>query len=132
MMRKKTYPADEILKHTLFIPKNNKFDKEGNKHLSGKECKVDFDGELINMASDRYKVFSASKKCVGCGLEGSMMAMEKSEKDVSYHFNMYGFDGINEILFTKDHIIPESKGGKNHVSNYQTMCVICNGKKSNK
>ena len=31
-----------------------------------------------------------------------------------------------EILFTKDHITPRSKGGKNHISNYQTMCSKCN------
>jgi hypothetical protein len=133
MIRNKVYPVDEVLQHTLFISKNNKFNKEGEKHLTGKECKVNFDGELINMASDRYKIFSANKKCVCCGLEGSIMAMEKTEGDVSYHFNMYGFDSEGkEVLFTKDHIIPKSKCGKNHISNYQTMCIKCNEAKSDK
>jgi 5-methylcytosine-specific restriction endonuclease McrA len=30
---------------------------------------------------------------------------------------------------TKDHIVPKSKGGKDMLSNTQTICVICNTKK---
>ena len=33
---------------------------------------------------------------------------------------------------TKDHIIPKSKGGKNELSNYQTMCTYCNNEKADK
>ena len=83
------------------------------------------------MASDRYKIFSHNRKCVCCGLEGTFMAMEKHENDVSYHFNMYGIKDGKEILFTKDHIISRTKGGRDDVSNYQTMCKICNEKKGN-
>lgn len=129
LIRKKVYDVDEILKQTLFIPKTSKFIK-GQRVECGKERKVLIDGELINMASDRYKLFFDNRKCVSCGLEGTMMIMERGNKDISYHFNMYGFDeDNNEILFTKDHIIPLSKGGTNHFSNLQTMCVVCNSKK---
>ena len=31
-----------------------------------------------------------------------------------------------EVLFTKDHIVPKSKGGGNQMHNYQTMCTTCN------
>lgn len=31
-----------------------------------------------------------------------------------------------EVLMTKDHVIPKSKGGANDISNYQTMCKRCN------
>ena len=44
---------------------------------------------------------------------------------------MYGVKNGEEVLFTKDHIIPKSKGGKNHISNYQTMCEPCNSEKGN-
>jgi 5-methylcytosine-specific restriction endonuclease McrA len=51
----------------------------------------------------------------------------------AYHFNLYAIDDNgDEILMTKDHIIPKSKGGRNHLSNYQPMCCVCNQKKDNK
>jgi len=134
MIRKGIYNIDEILKQTLFIPKKAKYiylNGQKQQIESGKYKKAFIDGELINMASDRYKLFFVNRKCVSCGLEGKYMAMEKDETDVSYHFNMYGYDELgNEILFTKDHIISKSDGGKNNLSNYQTMCTICNSKKN--
>ena len=60
------------------------------------------------------------------------MDIKKSikQKNCGYHFNLYGINkNYEEILFTKDHIIPKSKGGDNKISNYQTMCYNCNYKK---
>lgn len=34
--------------------------------------------------------------------------------------------------FEIDHIVPYSRGGRNHVDNYQLLCKDCNKKKSNK
>jgi 5-methylcytosine-specific restriction endonuclease McrA len=51
------------------------------------------------------------------------------------HFNLYCHkpeEGENMVLMTKDHIVPKSKGGKNHISNMQTMCCHCNSTKGNK
>ncbi len=137
MIRKCVYPADEILAQTKFIPKTgkmkyDKYEKRMVDIVSGEMVKVEFDGELINMASDRYKVFAHNKKCISCGLEGQFMAMEKGNTDISYHFNMYAIKDGKEILFTKDHIIPLSKGGKKSLTNLQTMCKICNEKKGSK
>ena len=48
----------------------------------------------------------------------------------SYHFNLYAIgENGNWILMTKDHITPKSRGGRDHLSNLQTMCDQCNNRK---
>lgn len=76
--------------------------------------------------SQRYECFVKSQSCVTCGLIASHFAIEKDWGGHRYHMNMYGNENGREILFTKDHIIPKSKGGKNIMSNYQVMCAPCN------
>jgi len=99
----------------------------------GKKKKVELDGDLINMASDRYKTFKTSgTNCVYCGLEGKFFRKEKafSQDTESWHLNLYGYDEDGkEVMLTKDHIVPKSKGGKNNISNYQTLCYKCNREK---
>ncbi|MCK9597087.1 HNH endonuclease [Candidatus Pacearchaeota archaeon] len=78
--------------------------------------------------SQRYQLFkSKGLKCVCCGLEGKVFYFEKPNGQTTYHLNLYGFFNGKEILFTKDHIIPRAKGGKDQLENYQTMCTVCNG-----
>ena len=46
--------------------------------------------------------------------------------------NLYAIDeNGKEVLMTKDHILPKSKGGKDEIDNYQTMCIRCNEAKGN-
>lgn len=99
-----------------------------------KDAKVELDGDIIKGNSQRYQTFfTKGMKCACCGIEGKYFAKEKHEKDISYHLNLYGIDNNGqEVLITKDHIIPKSKGGKDILENYQTMCVICNQLKGNK
>ena len=120
----KVYTVDEVLPHTLFVEKRSN---------TAKKNKVDFDGDLINMASDRYKTFAKhGVKCVTCGLEGTRFYKEKNQPHEGYHFNLYGVNEAGEeVLMTKDHIIPKAKGGKDILENYQTMCTVCNIEKSN-
>lgn len=70
--------------------------------------------------------------CVRCGLEGQMFHAETHSLEVRPHLNMYGYKDGEEILFTKDHILPASKGGANELDNYQTMCAPCNWAKGNR
>ena len=86
---------------------------------------------LVRMNSHRYFVFKANLKCVVCGLLGVKMLLEKHPKDKSPHFNLYGEEDGQLVLMTKDHIHPVAGGGKNELSNYQTMCTICNNLKAN-
>ena len=84
---------------------------------------------LVRMNSDRYFVFKDSKKCVSCGLEGVKMVLDINPGDQSPHFNLYAEEDGRLVLMTKDHILAKSKGGKDELSNYQTMCSVCNNLK---
>lgn len=95
------------------------------------ECKVDFNSYTINMNKDNLKLFFRNHVCVKCGIEGQYFAMECNGND-NPHFNLYALKDGKEILITKDHILPKSLGGKDVISNYQTMCFSCNQEKGNK
>jgi hypothetical protein len=104
----------------------------------GREDKI-YEGDSIHMDSLRYEVFRNNPVCVKCGLKGQYFAKERNillreipgQNPDRYHFNMYGVNEKGEeILFTKDHIIPRSKGGNNGIKNMQTMCYLCNQEKA--
>ena len=88
----------------------------------------------VKMASQRYHVFAESLACACCGLVGSKMILDINHYDFNRngrpHFNLYAVWDDCLVLMTKDHIDPRSKGGKNELSNYQTMCCLCNSAKS--
>ncbi len=90
-------------------------------------------GHDVKMWSQRYYTFKNNGiVCVGCGLKGEHFRLERHALGgrESFHFNLYANNGNgNEILMTKDHIVPKSKGGKNHITNLQTMCTNCNNRK---
>lgn len=119
-IRNGKYGIEEVL--SKIVPK-----------VTGKNTKVDFDGDLIKMGSQRYRLFKEKGiKCVSCGIEGRFFAKERTHDIDTYHFNLYAIDeNGEEVLMTKDHIIPKSLGGKNKLSNYQTMCFRCNIEKGN-
>ena len=88
------------------------------------------DGFNVRPISLRYMTFyQKGIKCVCCGKEGTHFKLCGEEGTDRRHFNLYADDGT---LFTKDHIIPKSKGGMDRVSNLQTMCTDCNLAKGSK
>ena len=90
-----------------------------------------YDKYNIKLTSQRYKLFQKQNPiCVNCGLGGTYFWLEQ-HTDEPPHFNLYGIKDNKEIMLTKDHIIPKSEGGKNILSNYQILCVICNQIKGN-
>lgn len=93
-----------------------------------------FRGDEIKATSQRYQLFfTKGMRCVNCGIEGRFFAKEKKLNDQRYHLNLYAVNpNGQEVLMTKDHIVPQSMGGKNTLDNYQTMCVVCNARKGNK
>lgn len=101
----------------------NRVDAEGGKQL--------FDGHMINMDSSRLLNFKLNgTHCVVCGAQAEFFALELHTRagDVTPHLNLYARNEHgHELMLTKDHKVPASCGGKNHVSNLQTMCRDCNG-----
>lgn len=124
LIRKSTYSIEYV--HSKV--KDVLFEKDK------RNAKVDFDGDLIKGNSQRYQTFFIKGcKCSDCGIEGQYFAKERHLQDKSYHLNLYAVDDNgDEILMTKDHILPRSKGGIDDISNYQTMCKPCNEAKGNK
>lgn len=100
-------------------------------------------GFKVKPSSLRYQVFNQNLTCSKCGIKGKFLALERCLSDKGgdegdregqgFHLNLYALDEIGrEVLMTKDHIIPKSKGGPDDLSNLQTMCVNCNIEKGDK
>lgn len=83
----------------------------------------------VGMGSQRYRLFQRSLSCCCCGLTGNFMLLQCTKNFESPHFNLYHINGDDCTLMTKDHILPHSRGGRDTLDNYQTMCEICNGLK---
>lgn len=73
-------------------------------------------------------IMNGNLKCPNCDRITDNISLGICPNDGSKHWDIYS----NEHLMTIDHIIPKSKGGKNHIDNYQIMCASCNSKKGNK
>lgn len=119
--KKESYSIEHVLQHFV------------HPYSISNDTEWDFDGDRIHMNSHRYWNFIVNGcTCQCCGLKGLYFTKERNHKEGRYHFNLYGLDEFgNEVMLTKDHIIPKSAGGLNHVSNYQPYCKRCNGAKGN-
>ena len=101
-----------------------------SKGQKNSENTIKVDGYDVYTHSLRYMTFyQKGCKCVACGKEGTHFTLDpSSETDTRRHFNLRAEDGT---LMTRDHILPKAKGGRDHISNMQTMCVDCNKAKGN-
>lgn len=125
------YNRKEILEITQVLPEVV-FETPIKGKKGNHQVKI-INGDKINMASWRYQTFVKSGlACVSCGLVASYFAKETLTKNNRFHLNLYGIKDNQEVLFTKDHIFPKSKGGTDSLDNFQTMCSPCNALKSDK
>lgn len=102
--------------------------------INTKEKRISYGGYLVKTGSKRYQVFRKSLSCANpkCSREIDHTILQCHHIDQGKgigHFNFFSADGV---LFTKDHIIPISKCGKDNLKNLQTMCAECNTKKANR
>lgn len=123
LRRKENLTIEEVydaVKDVLFEPEE-------------KKAMVVINGDKIKGNSQRFQTFfTKGLKCACCGIEGKYFGKEKDFNAARYHLNLYALDESgNEVLMTKDHIVPRSKGGASELYNYQTMCVKCNIAKGN-
>lgn len=80
----------------------------------------------VRLDSHRYFLFANNPKCVACGLEGVKFLLELPKDYAQPHFNFYAVEHGQLVLMTKDHIVCKAHGGGNVLSNYQTLCTVCN------
>lgn len=114
------------------------FDKGRNrKHM--KQRFFNLNGIRVSFIScvkpDKIATFKQKELvCNHCGIQAFLFAVERNIKQSSwYNFNLYGIDASgDEVLMTKDHIIPLAKGGSNTLDNIQILCYPCNIRKGDK
>ena len=124
MKMKDKYSIEEVFNMIgveNLIPNSVKKEKDNDIIIQGKK---------IRRKSLRYMTFyQKGCKCVSCGKQGTHFKLDGSNDNPErMHFNLYADD---DTLMTKDHIIPRSRGGQDHVDNLQPMCVDCNVRKGN-
>lgn len=93
--------------------------------LSGKKFSYLYKGEWIEISiTDTMRTVARNPKCSFCEAEATRAFVYDNgvRKTIKFFTEKNG----ELILFTKDHRIPKSKGGKNNLSNYQTACERCN------
>lgn len=103
---------------------------------------IDLEGFSVNVGSSRMRLFLRDRNklhCVSCGVKPTHWVLErfpqaKNMKDVPPpHINLYSFveneHYVHELLFTQDHILPQSTKGSSSLKNLQVMCTVCNNKK---
>lgn len=135
-------PTEKQISHPAGLKIVGVFPFEGIINRIGKpKGSFVYKGYKPNLSSDRLLLFKrefkkGNLKCCICGEKPTHFVLDLPVKgEVNQpHFNLYKIfrDENNNkkfLLFTKDHIVPRSKGGKDHLDNYQVMCQVCNSKK---
>lgn len=122
------YPVDQIL------PLLNVPNEKG--HINDKErIEIPVNGKVyrVKVNTLRLRCFTGAIHCAECNIVGAVFRLEldPTSNASSPHFNMYAKKDDEYILMTQDHILPRSKGGKDHLNNLQTMCYVCNERKGN-
>lgn len=106
------------------IPVQSAIDKI-NRSLNRKFSYL-YKGEMKEiLISDTMKVIAKDPKCCFCEAKATR-AFVTDNGNGKLGVKFFTEKNGKLVLFTKDHRIPRSSGGKNSFSNYQTSCQKCN------
>jgi 5-methylcytosine-specific restriction endonuclease McrA len=115
------YPVDRILALV--------YDRRDKEEVRLRSRRPVLDGELVGVTSTRLLCFKLKGvRCRACGIEGTRFYKERTHPQTQNpHLNLYAVreDGT-EVLMTRDHVVPRSRGGPDRMENLQTMCQPCN------
>lgn len=92
-------------------------------------------GFTVKRSAQRLLVFKEiGLSCATCGITGAFFALERVKgTDDRPHLNLYARDEKRrDVLMTRDHIVPLSKGGTDRLENEQPMCKPCNETKADR
>lgn len=73
-------------------------------------------------------------KCWECGVEADRFIVKHHPKDMNKPpvLELFAHTGKSLVMMTRDHIIPKSLGGVDHVDNLRPGCETCNGRRKSK
>ena len=129
VVEQKKYSVEEVYDMLRVVYERNKGLRLNKAEQKSKKNDIIVDGFRVHAYSQRYLNFMTNgTKCVCCGKEGKYFQLRGEKGTNRRHFDLYAEDGT---LITKDHIVPKSRGGRDIISNYQTMCEPCNMAKGN-
>ena len=112
------YPAEKVIPAVAKLGRSRIFVMVNGSYIS------------IKRNNQKYAVFGKSCVCAKCGRVGNMASIDK--QNGVFFVNLYSVKNGKAVLMTKDHIHPKSKGGRDTLDNYQTMCYPCNSRKGAK
>ena len=79
----------------------------------------------------RMRVFAVHGcKCYNCGLEGTEV-LHTVDSGGGHHIDLYAVKDGQYALMNRDHILPASWGGPNHLWNLRPACECCNSNRGN-
>lgn len=83
------------------------------------------------LTSGRMRVFAVHGcKCCKCGIEGTEV-LHTMDAGGGHHIDLFAVkDGVYRLM-NRDHILPASLGGPNHLWNLRPMCAHCNSERGN-
>ncbi len=88
------------------------------------------DDVVVRVDTKLLKLFLyGGTACAVCGIKAKHFVIERKDYASPWALSLYAIKNGKEVVMTKDHVIPKSRGGKDNHSNLQVMCIDCNQQK---